>query len=90
MMILSKLGYKSHKYLRRPSVRSMRTSEGGDLRFHLVDPNGSNPTKNIVIVMDGLIEFTPEVLEWVLQNIATRSGCVITLLGVMPWLNIPC
>ncbi|XP_062073614.1 uncharacterized protein LOC133777876 [Humulus lupulus] len=88
-MVFSKLGGKRHRNLRRPFIRSMSTSQGGDLRFHLVDPNGSSPTKNIVIVMDGLTEFTPEVLEWVLQNIVTRSGCAITLLGVMPWLNIP-
>ncbi|KAK8690995.1 hypothetical protein V6N13_074516 [Hibiscus sabdariffa] len=38
--------------------------------------------------MDGLKEFTTEMLEWVLENISAR-GHIITLLGFMPWLNIP-
>ncbi|XP_030502904.2 uncharacterized protein LOC115718080 [Cannabis sativa] len=94
MMVFSRLGgnkqqRQSNKHLRKPFIiRNISTS---DLRFHdMVDPNGSNPSKNIVIVMDGLAEFTTEVLQWVLHNIVINcSGCVITLLGVMPWLNIP-
>lgn len=46
--------------------------------------------KQVVIVMDGLKEFSMEPLEWVLKNIALRACCTITLLGVMPFLNIPC
>lgn len=80
-------GGEHHKF-RRPFLRNKRTL-GDDLRFQ-VDPNGSNSRKHVVIVMDGLKEFTPELLEWVLENLINCSGCVITLLGVMPWLNIPC
>ncbi|RVX14512.1 hypothetical protein CK203_017258 [Vitis vinifera] len=45
-------------------------------------------TKHVVIVMDALKEFTTEILEWVLENIFEAGGTV-TLLGVMPWPNIP-
>lgn len=81
-------GGKQHLKFRRPFLRN-KSGLGDDLRFHQVDLNGLNPTKHVVIVMDGLKEFTTELLIWVLQNLIT-SGCVITLLGVMPWLNIPC
>ncbi|KAK9275780.1 hypothetical protein L1049_023049 [Liquidambar formosana] len=45
-------------------------------------------TKHVVIVMDGLKEFTIEPLLWALENIS-QGSCKVTLLGVMPWLNIP-
>ncbi|XP_048320265.2 uncharacterized protein LOC125419109 [Ziziphus jujuba] len=48
--------------------------------------NDSN--NHVVIVMDGMKEFSSELLEWALKNIIS-AGSVITLLGVMPWLNIP-
>jgi hypothetical protein len=51
-------------------------------------PTSANITKKLVIVMDGLKEFTIEPLVWTLKNIAT-AGCVVTLMGAMPWLNIP-
>ena len=52
-------------------------------------PSSSESPRHVVVVMDGLKEFTMEPLEWVLQNIALEECCSITLLGVMPWLNIP-
>lgn len=48
-----------------------------------------NSSKNVVIVMDGMQEFTTEPLEWALKNVI-EEGCIVTLLGIMPWLNIPC
>lgn len=48
--------------------------------------------KHVVVVMDALKEFSMEPLEWVLKNVAVGLGaapCIVTLLGVMPWLNIP-
>lgn len=50
-------------------------------------PDDSN--NHVVIVMDGMKEFSSESLEWALKNVIS-AGSVITLLGVMPWLNIPC
>ncbi|KAL8064746.1 hypothetical protein ABFX02_01G111700 [Erythranthe guttata] len=47
-----------------------------------------DPTR-ILIVMDALKEFSFELLEWVLNNFTFRHCCTITLLGIMPWLNIP-
>lgn len=50
---------------------------------------GNSCTNHVVIVMDGMKEFSSESLEWALKNVIS-AGSVITLLGVMPWLNIPC
>ncbi|XAR70633.1 hypothetical protein NMG60_11027547 [Bertholletia excelsa] len=52
-------------------------------------PGSAGSAKHVVLVMDGLKEFTMEPLEWVLDNIAIDAACTVTLLGVMPWLNIP-
>lgn len=49
----------------------------------------SDSTKHVVIVMDAMREFTTEPLEWALKNVI-EVGCIVTLVGVMPWLNIPC
>ncbi|XP_052170677.1 uncharacterized protein LOC127786932 [Diospyros lotus] len=49
----------------------------------------SDAPTQVVIVMDGLKEFSMEPLEWVLKHIALEAYCTVTLLGVMPWLNIP-
>jgi hypothetical protein len=38
--------------------------------------------------VDGMEEFTTEPLEWALKNVVV-PGSVVTLVGVMPWLNIP-
>lgn len=51
--------------------------------------NSSSITNHVVIVMDAMKEFNSESLEWALKNVIA-TGSVITLLGVMPWLNIPC
>ncbi|KAH7578629.1 hypothetical protein JRO89_XS01G0407400 [Xanthoceras sorbifolium] len=51
-------------------------------------PGSGNTAKNVVIVMDGFKDITMEPLEWALQNIITPDSTV-TLLGIMPWLNIP-
>lgn len=47
-----------------------------------------NTNKHVVVVMDGMTEFTKDTLQWALDNVVT-AGCILTLLGVMPWLNIP-
>ncbi|KAL2518626.1 Uncharacterized protein Adt_14873 [Abeliophyllum distichum] len=56
----------------------------------LEGPSGSNdnPT-HILVVIDGLKDVSIEFLEWVLKNFTFRGNCTITLLSVMPWLNIP-
>lgn len=46
-------------------------------------------SRHVVVVMDGMQEFTTEPLEWALENVI-KPGCVLTLIGAMPWLNIPC
>ncbi|KAF2315888.1 hypothetical protein GH714_040683 [Hevea brasiliensis] len=51
-------------------------------------PGSVNTTPHVVIVMDALKEFTIDPLRWALENIIA-AGCVVTLLGIMPWLNIP-
>ncbi|GMN30605.1 hypothetical protein TIFTF001_002878 [Ficus carica] len=66
-----------------------KSSLADDLRLIMDSPYKSNPKKHVVIVMDGLEEFTTELLEWVLANLITSTGCIVTLLGVMPWLNLP-
>lgn len=48
-----------------------------------------NTNKHVVVVMDGMTEFTTEPLQWALDNVVTVE-CALTLVGVMPWLNIPC
>lgn len=45
-------------------------------------------SRHVVVVMDGMEEFTTEPLEWALENVI-MPGCVVTLIGAMPWLNIP-
>ncbi|KAK6146442.1 hypothetical protein DH2020_020311 [Rehmannia glutinosa] len=47
------------------------------------DPN------RVLVVMDGLKEFSVELLEWVFKNFTFGNSATITLLGIMPWLNIP-
>ncbi|WCJ20651.1 hypothetical protein M5689_002870 [Euphorbia peplus] len=39
--------------------------------------------------MDALRDYSLLPLLWALENIIRSSGCVVTLLGIMPWLNIP-
>ncbi|KAG5592586.1 hypothetical protein H5410_043100 [Solanum commersonii] len=45
--------------------------------------------KHVVIVMNALKEFSIESLEWSLKNVALKSCCSVTIIGIMPWLNIP-
>ncbi|XP_021293884.1 uncharacterized protein LOC110423816 [Herrania umbratica] len=66
----------------------MGKKKGSKLANELSSPGSANVPKDVVIVMDGLKEFTTELLEWVLENIIA-SGHRVTLLGFMPWLNIP-
>ncbi|WCJ20650.1 hypothetical protein M5689_002870 [Euphorbia peplus] len=49
----------------------------------------SPPQVRVVIVMDALRDYSLLPLLWALENIIRSSGCVVTLLGIMPWLNIP-
>ncbi|KAM7253698.1 hypothetical protein ACFE04_031380 [Oxalis oulophora] len=69
------------------SPRKFEKKLADDLKW-CDSPNSANITKRVVIVMDGLKEFTLESLVWTLKNIAT-AGCVVTLVGAMPWLNLP-
>ncbi|KAF9611695.1 hypothetical protein IFM89_034878 [Coptis chinensis] len=45
-------------------------------------------SKHVVIVMDALKEFSYETLQWALDHVI-GTGYTVTLLGVMPWLNLP-
>ncbi|TKY70016.1 proline-rich receptor protein kinase PERK3 [Spatholobus suberectus] len=65
-------------------------SEHWSLASDLPDLDFSSPgnNKHVVLVMDGMTEFTTDTLQWALDNVVT-AGCIVTLLGVMPWLNIP-
>ncbi|XP_022756361.1 uncharacterized protein LOC111304108 [Durio zibethinus] len=63
---------------------------GSKLANDLSSPGSANVPKHVVIVMDGLKEFTTELLEWVLEKIIAPGHIdIVTLLGFMPWLNIP-
>ncbi|KAL8089048.1 hypothetical protein AgCh_038710 [Apium graveolens] len=52
-------------------------------------PGSYNLPKNAAIVMDGLKYPSMELLQWVLKYMASDGTWTITLLEVMPWLNIP-
>ncbi|KAJ6943013.1 hypothetical protein NC652_008721 [Populus alba x Populus x berolinensis] len=39
--------------------------------------------------MDGPKEFTIKPFQWALENISASGGIKVTLLGAMPWINIP-
>ncbi|RDX97672.1 hypothetical protein CR513_19533, partial [Mucuna pruriens] len=64
----------------------MDRSLANDLPDHDFSTPGNS--KHVVVVMDGMTEFTTDTLQWALDNVVT-AGCIVTLLGVMPWLNIP-
>ncbi|XVF13630.1 hypothetical protein REPUB_Repub08aG0224100 [Reevesia pubescens] len=66
----------------------MGKKKGSKLANDISSPGSENIPKHVVIVTDGLKEFTTELLEWVLENVIA-SGHKVTLLGFMPWLNIP-
>eukprot|EP01018_Ginkgo_biloba_P025445 Gb_15428 [translate_table: standard] len=43
--------------------------------------------KSVVVVMDAFRDFSSSALEWALAHV-TQSGDSLTLLGVLPWLNM--
>ncbi|KAJ6426982.1 hypothetical protein OIU84_022559 [Salix udensis] len=49
-------------------------------------PEIGSTTTQVVLVMDGLEEFTIKPLKWALENISACGGINVTL----PWLNILC
>lgn len=73
------------EHARGEEVKEKKYNEQEQASF--VDP--FETPKHVVVVMDALKEFSMEPLEWVLKNVAIGSPCIVTLLGVMPWLNIP-
>ena len=40
--------------------------------------------------MDALKDFSMEILEWVLHNFSFDTSSKISILGITPYLNIPC
>ncbi|KAI4314481.1 hypothetical protein L6164_027384 [Bauhinia variegata] len=66
---------------------SERRSFSDDHPFH-DSPSSGKARKHVVLVMNGMTEFDTQTLQWTLDNVVT-AGCIVTLLGVMPWLNIP-
>ncbi|KAL5550961.1 hypothetical protein UlMin_001137 [Ulmus minor] len=76
---------KNHIKVPRPFLQRKRPL-AGDFR---INESPANSPKHILIVMDGMREFTTKALEWTLENLISAAGCTVTLLGVMPWLNIP-
>ncbi|KAI5327591.1 hypothetical protein L3X38_026987 [Prunus dulcis] len=72
----------------RQSVVSWNNRALATYRMPNGSPESMNITKHVLIVMDGMKEFTTEPLEWALENVI-NAGSTVTLLGVMPWLNIP-
>lgn len=81
------------KEIEATSTRGRSNGKGSianDLVRLQKSPASAGWPENVLIVMDGLEEFSLEPLQWVLENIALMACCTITILGVMPWLNIPC
>ncbi|XP_073120725.1 uncharacterized protein [Henckelia pumila] len=52
-------------------------------------PGSFDDPKRILIVVDALKEFQVDLLEWVLRNFTIKNRHTITILGIMPWLNMP-
>lgn len=46
--------------------------------------------KRVLIVMDALKEFSMELFEWVLKTFTLDKSSRISILGITPYLNIPC
>ncbi|OVA01680.1 hypothetical protein BVC80_9073g121 [Macleaya cordata] len=69
--------------------RSIRWADEEDDRQRESSPytTPSANIKHVVLVMDALQEFSIELLQWTLDHVI-GTGYVITLLGVMPWLNL--
>lgn len=53
-------------------------------------PASMEVPKRVLIVMDALKEFSMEILEWVLKNFTFDTSSRINILGITPYLNIPC
>lgn len=53
-------------------------------------PGSMDDPKRILIVMDALREFSMELFEWVLKTFTLDKSSRISILGIMPYLNIPC
>lgn len=50
----------------------------------------SDLPRDVLIVMDGLKDPSMELLAWVLENVISDGTWTVTILQIMPWLNIPC
>lgn len=53
-------------------------------------PGSFDDPKRILMVVDALKKFQVDLLEWVLRNFTVKNRHTITILGIMPWLNMPC
>ncbi|KAB2626095.1 hypothetical protein D8674_017755 [Pyrus ussuriensis x Pyrus communis] len=85
MVVFFKRGGNKQKILRKSILSWNRRALENDLM--LESPGSMNTPKHVLIVMDGMKEFRTEPLEWALENVI-NAGSTVTLLGVMPWLNI--
>lgn len=88
MVLPIKFSGKHKYYPSLPRFSSKGKKKELKLAFALSSPGSVNVPKHVVIVMNGLKEFTTELLEWVLENVSA-NGHIVTLVGFMPWLNIP-
>ncbi|CAM9002468.1 unnamed protein product [Rhodiola kirilowii] len=52
-------------------------------------PGSAMSPRNVVIVYDATKEFDLKPLIWAMENIVHGKCCTVTLLGIMPYLNIP-
>ena len=72
----------------RETPKHIRRSLAEDLVFR-DSPSFSGASSNhVVVVMDALRGFSMETLKWALAHVI-KPGYLVTLLGVMPWLNLP-
>lgn len=53
-------------------------------------PGSLDDPKRVLIVMDALKEFSMELFEWVLKTFTLDKSSRISILGITPYLNIPC
>ncbi|KAF8027203.1 hypothetical protein BT93_E0192 [Corymbia citriodora subsp. variegata] len=67
---------------------SIRKKRIGETLLPQESPASADCPRHVVIVMDGMKRFTTAPLEWALENLIS-TDCIVTLIGVMPWLNIP-
>ncbi|KAK9146083.1 hypothetical protein Sjap_005986 [Stephania japonica] len=69
-------------------IFDVKRSLAEDLLIVNESPGSITPSKHVVVVMDAMKDFSTEPLRWALDNV-TGSGYTVTLLGIMPWLNLP-